>query len=110
MKSRLELLNAFLNLSYFSKRRPTITDHISESQDGNGDLGSDGYSGREQQSITPGFGTLPACTRLPSLPKLTFRNLYSRNVNQFVSIFSATDSVLQGRQRAKPSAGGIKEL
>lgn len=30
----------------------------------------------------------------PSPPKHTFRNLCSRNVNQLVSIFSATDSVL----------------
>lgn len=53
---------------------------------------------------------LPSCSGSAIPPKLTFRNLYSRNVNQFVSIFSATDSVLQGRQRAKPSGEDIKGL
>lgn len=81
---------------------------ISENQDGNGGLGSNLCSGREQQcsgACQPGLWVacclaqqgrnhLPVHTGLPSLPQLTFRNLYSRNVNQFVSIFSATDSVL----------------
>ena len=36
-------------------------------------------------------------------PLLTFRNLLRRNVNQLVSIFSATDSVLEEKKRRKES-------
>lgn len=39
--------------------------------------------------------------RHPRTHSLTFRNLYRRKVNQFVSIFSATDSVLKGAKRGK---------
>lgn len=37
----------------------------------------------------------PAATRSENRCSITLRNLCSRNANQFVSIFSATDSVLQ---------------
>lgn len=37
---------------------------------------------------------------------LTFRNLYRRKVNQFVSIFSATDSVLNVRGEGEGEGRG----